>query len=47
VLIEMVTLSNVHDASFIKSARGQSLMAQSIANGIGRYVPASNSPRVR
>ena len=47
VLIEMVTLSNPHDAGFIKEPRGQSLMAQAIANGIGRYVPASNSPRVR
>lgn len=47
VLIEMVTLSNRHDADFIKSSHGQSLMAQAIANGISRYVPASNSPRVR
>jgi N-acetylmuramoyl-L-alanine amidase len=47
VLIEMVTLSNRHDAAFIKGSRGQSLMAQAIANGIARYVPASNSPRVR
>lgn len=47
VLVEMVVLSNAHDAQFIKDARGQSLMAQAIANGIGRYVPASNSPRVR
>ena len=28
VLIEMVTLSNRHDASFIEEAKGQSLMAQ-------------------
>jgi N-acetylmuramoyl-L-alanine amidase len=47
VLIEMVTLSNRHDALFIKERTGQSVMAQAIANGIGRYVPASNSPRVR
>jgi N-acetylmuramoyl-L-alanine amidase len=47
VLVEMVTLSNANDATFIKSAKGQSLMAQAIANGIGRYAPASNSPRVR
>jgi N-acetylmuramoyl-L-alanine amidase len=47
VLIEMVTLSNKHDAAFIKDAAGQSLMAQAIASGIARYVPASNSPRVR
>lgn len=47
VLIEMVTLTNRRDATFMKSERGQSLMAQAIAQGIGRYVPASNSPRVR
>jgi N-acetylmuramoyl-L-alanine amidase len=47
VLVEMVTLSNPRDAAFIKDAKGQSLMAQAIANGVGRYVPASNSPRVR
>lgn len=45
VLIEMVTLSNANDARFIRDAKGQSLMAQAIAEGIGRYVPASNSPR--
>jgi N-acetylmuramoyl-L-alanine amidase len=45
VLVEMVTLSNPHDAAFIKDPRGQSTMAQAIADGIGRYVPASNSPR--
>jgi N-acetylmuramoyl-L-alanine amidase len=47
VLIEMVTLSNARDAAFIEKPAGMSLMAQAIANGIGRYVPASNSPRVR
>lgn len=47
VLIEMVTLTNPRDAAFIRSEAGQSLMAQAIAQGIGRYVPASNSPRVR
>jgi N-acetylmuramoyl-L-alanine amidase len=47
VLVEMVTLSNAHDAAFIKKPGGQSLMAQAIANGVARYVPASNSPRVR
>src|SRR5438105_6523156 len=47
VLVEMVTLSNTHDAAFIKQPHGQSLMAQAIAEGIGRYAPASNSPRVR
>jgi N-acetylmuramoyl-L-alanine amidase len=45
VLVEMVTLSNRRDARFITDAKGQSLMSQAIANGIGRYVPASNSPR--
>jgi N-acetylmuramoyl-L-alanine amidase len=43
----MVTLSNAHDAAFIKQPKGQSLMAQAIANGVARYVPASNSPRPR
>jgi N-acetylmuramoyl-L-alanine amidase len=47
VLIEMVTLSNARDAAFIKQPAGQSLMAQAIAQGIGRYAPATNSPRVR
>ena len=47
VLIEMVSLTNAHDAAFIKSPTGISLMAQAIANGIGRYAPASNSPRTR
>jgi len=45
VLIEMVTLSNANDARFIRDAKGQSLMAPAIAEGIGRYAPASNSPR--
>jgi N-acetylmuramoyl-L-alanine amidase len=47
VLVEMVTLSNAHDAAFIKDPRGQSIMAQAIASGIGRFVPVSNSSRVR
>ena len=47
VLVEMVTLSNAHDAAFIKDAAGQSLMAQALANGVARYVPAANSPKVR
>ena len=38
VLIEMVTLSNEHDARFIKSAEGRSLMARAIADGVERYV---------
>jgi N-acetylmuramoyl-L-alanine amidase len=44
VLIEMATLSNAADARFIRSAKGQSRMAQALAEGIGRFVPASNSP---
>jgi N-acetylmuramoyl-L-alanine amidase len=47
VLVEMVTLSNARDAAFIEEPAGQSLMAQAIANGIARYVPAANSPKVR
>jgi N-acetylmuramoyl-L-alanine amidase len=47
VLIEMVSLTNAHDATFIKTLQGQSLMAQAIAHGIGRFVPASNSPRTQ
>lgn len=47
VLVEMVTLSNPRDAAFIKDTKGQSLLAQALAEGIGRYVPASNSPRPR
>jgi N-acetylmuramoyl-L-alanine amidase len=47
VLVEMVTLSNARDAAFIEEPAGQSLMAQAIANGITRYVPAANSPKVR
>jgi N-acetylmuramoyl-L-alanine amidase len=47
VLIEMVTLSNARDAAFIEQPAGQSLMAQAIAQGIARYAPAANSPRVR
>jgi N-acetylmuramoyl-L-alanine amidase len=46
VLIEMATLSNASDARFISSTKGQSLMAQAIAEGVGRFAPASNSPRI-
>jgi N-acetylmuramoyl-L-alanine amidase len=46
VLVEMATLSNARDARFISAAKGQSLMAQALAEGVGRFVPASNSPRV-
>jgi N-acetylmuramoyl-L-alanine amidase len=45
VLVEMATLSNASDARFIRSAQGQSRMAQALAEGIGRFAPASNSPR--
>ena len=38
VLIEMVTLSNEHDARFIKSAEGRSLIARAIVDGVERYV---------
>ena len=37
VLVEMVTLSNARDASFIKSSAGRALMARAIANGVDRY----------
>jgi N-acetylmuramoyl-L-alanine amidase len=47
VLVEMVTLTNAHDAAFIEDPKGQSIMAQAIANGIARYAPSSNSPRQR
>lgn len=47
VLIEMVTLSNRRDARFIQDTTGQKLMAQAIADGVGRYVPATNTGRVR
>ena len=45
VLVEMVTRSNASDARFITDSRGQSRVAQALAEGIGRFVPASNSPR--
>ena len=45
VLIEMVTLSNARDAEFIKSERGQSLMAHAIAEGVARYVSARAGAR--
>jgi N-acetylmuramoyl-L-alanine amidase len=38
VLIEMVTLSNAHDARFIKSDEGKDLMARAIADGVQRFV---------
>jgi N-acetylmuramoyl-L-alanine amidase len=47
VTIEMVTLSNDSDAEFIKTEEGQRRMAESIADGVARYVaPAKeSSPR--
>lgn len=41
VLVEMVTLSNKRDAAFIKSVKGQNIMARAIADGVARYVPVS------
>ena len=38
VTIEMVTLSDPSDAEFIKTEEGQRRMAESIANGVGRFV---------
>jgi N-acetylmuramoyl-L-alanine amidase len=38
ITIEMVVLSNPHDAEFIKSEEGQQKMAQAIANGVERFV---------
>ncbi|HEX8144128.1 MAG TPA: N-acetylmuramoyl-L-alanine amidase [Pyrinomonadaceae bacterium] len=38
VTVEMVVLSNVSDAEFIKSETGQRKMAQAIANGVKRFV---------
>ncbi len=38
VTIEMVTLSDPSDAEFIKTEEGQRRMAQSIADGVGRFV---------
>jgi N-acetylmuramoyl-L-alanine amidase len=47
VTIEMVTLSDPGDAEFIKTEEGQRRMAESIADGVARYVaPAkTSSPR--
>jgi N-acetylmuramoyl-L-alanine amidase len=38
VTVEMVVLSNAHDARFITSARGERRMAEAIAAGIERYM---------
>ena len=46
ILIELATLGDARDARFITSPQGQSLVALAIAEGVGRFVPASNTPRV-
>jgi N-acetylmuramoyl-L-alanine amidase len=44
VTIEMVVLSNAGDAEFIKTEEGQRRMAESIADGVTRFVaPAKNN----
>lgn len=47
VTIEMVTLSDSGDAEFIKTEEGQRRMAESIADGVGRYLAPERvvSPR--
>jgi N-acetylmuramoyl-L-alanine amidase len=47
VTIEMVTLSDPSDAEFIKTEEGQRRMAESIADGVGRFVAPTktSSPR--
>ncbi|HEX8849480.1 MAG TPA: N-acetylmuramoyl-L-alanine amidase [Gemmatimonadaceae bacterium] len=46
-LVEMVTLSNRHDAAFIRDVAGQRLMARAIAEGVERYVPIEPSHETR
>lgn len=43
VTIEMVTLSDPGDAEFIKTEEGQRRMAESIADGVARYVAPSKA----
>ncbi|HEY3379878.1 MAG TPA: N-acetylmuramoyl-L-alanine amidase [Armatimonadota bacterium] len=38
VTVEMVFLSNLHDARFIRSPRGQQLLANALAEGVMRYL---------
>jgi N-acetylmuramoyl-L-alanine amidase len=45
VLVEMATLTNRRDARFIAGDEGQALIAQAIADGIGRYVPMTGTGR--
>jgi N-acetylmuramoyl-L-alanine amidase len=47
VTIEMVVLSNAHDAEFIKTEEGQQKMAQAIADGIARFTPSSILSRTK
>lgn len=47
VTIEMVVLSDEADAGFIKTDEGQRRMAESIADGVGRFVGPSKSAPAR
>ncbi len=47
VTIEMVTLSDSGDAEFIKTEEGQRRMAESIAEGVGRFVAPSKNVSTR
>lgn len=47
VTIEMVTLSDPGDAEFIKTEEGQRRMAESIADGVARYVAPSKAGPAR
>ena len=44
VLVEMVVLSNVEDAEFIKAEAGQQKMAEAIASGVIRFVETAPRP---
>ena len=47
VTIEMVTLSDPGDAEFIKTEEGQRRMAESIADGVGRYISPTRAGAAR
>ena len=47
VTIEMVTLSDPGDAEFIKTEEGQRRMAESIADGVARYVAPTKAGAAR
>jgi N-acetylmuramoyl-L-alanine amidase len=47
VTIEMVTLSDPSDAEFIKTEEGQRRMAESIADGVGRFVAPAKADAAR